>query len=211
MTSGKSVCPGVFSFNVILCVKNTLISCSLWIVLKQERKLYVLDEALFDKEPGVGVTKAQKDTYNKHYKDCIDVTCLMLACMNSELHKQFEKMDAFTIISQLKTMFEEQARRERFNTIKTFVNCKLARCSVLCMSISTSKRRGMVIAYEMLSMSFVLGMMKKRRNIANHEKNACKKYNNEKCLAINITKGNATSTSKEIRQKTRMVVGVDMK
>ncbi|KAA0056624.1 hypothetical protein E6C27_scaffold288G001440 [Cucumis melo var. makuwa] len=38
-------------------------------------------------------------------------------------------MDAFTIIGQLKAMFQEQARQERVNTIKAFVNYKLAKGS----------------------------------------------------------------------------------
>ena len=66
---------------------------NLRIVLKQERKLYVLDEALPEEEPPTGSTKAVKDAYNKHLNDSIDVTCLMLACMNSELQKQFEEVD----------------------------------------------------------------------------------------------------------------------
>ncbi|TYK01069.1 Retrovirus-related Pol polyprotein from transposon TNT 1-94 [Cucumis melo var. makuwa] len=73
----------------------------------KKRKLYVLDEALPDKEPEAGATKAQKDAYSKHYSECIDVTCLMLACKNSELQKQFEEMDAFTNIGQLMAMFQE--------------------------------------------------------------------------------------------------------
>ena len=102
---------------------------NLRIVLKQERKLYVLDDALPEEEPASNASKAQKDAYNKHLNDSIDVTCLMLACMNSDLQKQFEEMDAFTIIGQLKAMFQEQARQERFNTIKAFINCKLAKGS----------------------------------------------------------------------------------
>ncbi|KAE8645946.1 hypothetical protein Csa_018204, partial [Cucumis sativus] len=51
----------------------------------QERKLYILDEALPNEEPGARATKAQKNAYSKHYNVYIDVTCLMLACMNSKL------------------------------------------------------------------------------------------------------------------------------
>ena len=68
---------------------------NLRIVLKQERKLYVLDDALPEEEPASNASKAQKDAYNKHLNDSIDVTCLMLACMNSDLQKKFEEMDAF--------------------------------------------------------------------------------------------------------------------
>ncbi|KAA0066400.1 Retrovirus-related Pol polyprotein from transposon TNT 1-94 [Cucumis melo var. makuwa] len=62
------------------------------------------DEALSNEEPEAGATNAQKDAYSKHYNDYIDVTCLMLASMNLEFQKQFEEMDAFAIIGQLKAM-----------------------------------------------------------------------------------------------------------
>ena len=38
--------------------------------------------------------------------------------MNSELHKQFEEMEAFDTMVHLKGMFQEQARQERFTTTK---------------------------------------------------------------------------------------------
>ncbi|KAA0041220.1 coiled-coil domain-containing protein 103-like protein [Cucumis melo var. makuwa] len=82
-----------------------------------------------DEEHGAGATKTQKNAYSKHYNNCIDVTCLILTYINSELQKQFEEIDAFTIIGQLKAMFQEQTKQERFNTIKAFVNCKLAKGS----------------------------------------------------------------------------------
>ena len=57
---------------------------NLRIVLKQERKLYVLDEPL-PKEPADNVPRVEKNVYEKHHNDSIDVACLMLATMNSEL------------------------------------------------------------------------------------------------------------------------------
>ena len=45
---------------------------NLRIVLKQERKLYVLDEPL-PEEPDENVPRAKKNAYEKHHNDSIDV------------------------------------------------------------------------------------------------------------------------------------------
>ena len=44
--------------------------------------------------------KAQKDAYSKHANESIDVTCLMLGSMESELQKQLMEMEAYTMIGQ---------------------------------------------------------------------------------------------------------------
>ena len=59
---------------------------NLRIVLKQERKLYVLDEPL-PEEPADNVLRAEKNAFEKHHNDSIDVACLMLATMSSELRR----------------------------------------------------------------------------------------------------------------------------
>ena len=50
----------------------------------------------------------------------------MLATMNSDLQKQFENMEAHDMIVQLRNLFQEQARTERFETSKALYKCKLA-------------------------------------------------------------------------------------
>ena len=50
---------------------------NLRIVLKQERKLYVLDEPL-PEEPADNAPRAEKNAYEKHHNNSIDVACLML-------------------------------------------------------------------------------------------------------------------------------------
>ena len=54
------------------------------IVLRQERKEYILDQPILE-EPTTNDPRAQKDTYNKNANDSVDVTCLMLGCMESEI------------------------------------------------------------------------------------------------------------------------------
>ena len=57
---------------------------NLRIVLKQEKKEYVL-ESPYPEEPSADATRAEKNAYEKHCNDTVDVHCLMLATMNSEL------------------------------------------------------------------------------------------------------------------------------
>ena len=99
-------------------------SRNLRIVLKQERKFYVLERAI-PNEPANNAPRAEKDAYQKHVNDSVDVTCLMLATMTPELQKQFEEMEAFEMMAHLKEMFQEQARQERFATTKALNACKM--------------------------------------------------------------------------------------
>ncbi|KAK8685903.1 hypothetical protein V6N13_124935 [Hibiscus sabdariffa] len=57
---------------------------NLRIVLKQERKEYVIEEPVPD-EPAANAPRADKDKFKKHMDDMVDVGCLMLATMDSEL------------------------------------------------------------------------------------------------------------------------------
>ena len=98
---------------------------NLRIVLKQERKLYVLDEP-HPEEPAESASRADKNAYDKHHNDSLDVACLMLATMNSELQKELEHMEAFDMIVKLKETFQQQARQERYDTTKALHSCKMA-------------------------------------------------------------------------------------
>ena len=57
---------------------------NLRIVLRHEKKLYVIDEPL-PELPASDATNAEKDAYKKHQDDALDVGCLMLATMISDL------------------------------------------------------------------------------------------------------------------------------
>ena len=70
---------------------------NLRIILKQERKKYILDESI-PNEPVANATRAQKDTYSKHINDSIDITCLVFIYIDSNIEKQLIEMDAYTII-----------------------------------------------------------------------------------------------------------------
>ena len=77
---------------------------NLRIVLKQERKLYVLDQPIPD-EPAANAPRAQRNAYMKHKDDSVDVGYLMLATMVLELQRDLEHMEAYEMIVHLKEIF----------------------------------------------------------------------------------------------------------
>ncbi|KAL8122773.1 hypothetical protein AgCh_010953 [Apium graveolens] len=96
---------------------------NLRIVLRQERKLHVIDIP----PPGPlpeGATTDERAARTRDENDANDVACLMLATMSAELQRQHVHMDAYTINEHLQSMFASQTRQERFNTSKSLFNCK---------------------------------------------------------------------------------------
>ena len=63
--------------------------CNLRIVLRAEKKETVLDTPIPD-EPADNATAALKNAYKKACDESLEVSCLMLACMEPDLQKQFE-------------------------------------------------------------------------------------------------------------------------
>jgi uncharacterized protein YbdZ (MbtH family) len=57
---------------------------NLRIVLRQEKKQYVLEQPYPDELPS-GATIAARRAYQKHCNDSLDVSCLMLATMSPDL------------------------------------------------------------------------------------------------------------------------------
>ncbi|KAK8696648.1 hypothetical protein V6N13_001780 [Hibiscus sabdariffa] len=98
---------------------------NLRIVLKQERKEYVTEEAV-PNDPGPNASRADKDKLKKHMDDMLDVGCLMLATMTPELQKQHEDMVAYEMIQNLKEIYEGQVRQERYETSKALFQCKMS-------------------------------------------------------------------------------------
>ncbi|GKA81883.1 retrovirus-related pol polyprotein from transposon TNT 1-94 [Tanacetum coccineum] len=62
--------------------------------------------------------------WNAVYDAHNEVACLMLGSMTPELHRQFENYSPYEMLQELKSMFEKQARVERFDLIQTFHACK---------------------------------------------------------------------------------------
>ncbi|KAG8492880.1 hypothetical protein CXB51_010053 [Gossypium anomalum] len=81
---------------------------NLRIVLKQEQKLYVIEQPIPNKPPS-NALRADRDFYKKHPDDM----------------KQHKDMVAYDMIENLKELFLGQARQERFDTSKAIFQCKL--------------------------------------------------------------------------------------
>ena len=70
-------------------------------------------------------TDEEKATHKAIADKLVIVTCLMLVSMDSSLQKKIDKMDAYNIIQQLKTIFRLEARVERYKTHKAILECEL--------------------------------------------------------------------------------------
>jgi hypothetical protein len=97
---------------------------NLRIVLRQEKTEYVLTEPYPDDLP-VGLTAIDHKAHEKHCDDALNVSYLMLATMSPDMQKQYEHVDAYTMIHGLRGMFKNQARDERYNISKDLFVCKL--------------------------------------------------------------------------------------
>ncbi|GJX60582.1 hypothetical protein Tco_0291972 [Tanacetum coccineum] len=70
---------------------------------------------------------ADPDASDKYYKSVNteqEVACLMLSSMSPDLQRTLEKYNAYDMMKELKTMFEEQAKQELFKTVKALHACK---------------------------------------------------------------------------------------
>ena len=98
--------------------------CSLRILLAGCKRAYVLDATLGD-APGANASEDEKIVYETKKDDYTVVTCGILQSMEPELQKRFENNSAFEIVEELKTMFQTQARSERYEISEKFFTCKM--------------------------------------------------------------------------------------
>ena len=66
-----------------------------------------------------------KATRPSHVKDSREVTGIMLSAMIPSLQKQFEGLEAYDILNQLKELFHKQAKLEHFETQVSIIEMKL--------------------------------------------------------------------------------------
>ncbi|KAJ9557041.1 hypothetical protein OSB04_011655 [Centaurea solstitialis] len=99
---------------------------NLMIVLRHERKWYVLEEPLGEAPPA-NAPAAARNAHKKHSDDLLDAACLMLATMSPDLQAGLINTNAYDMIRQLRDMFQTQARTERYDATKAFNECKMAR------------------------------------------------------------------------------------
>ncbi|KAJ8761802.1 hypothetical protein K2173_004651 [Erythroxylum novogranatense] len=90
---------------------------NLKIVLRQEKKLYVLDTKL-PPEPAQDATNESWKYYQSHIDDNEQVVCLMLASMSPKLQRQHENINAREMFLHLQELFSAQSHVERFENTK---------------------------------------------------------------------------------------------
>jgi hypothetical protein len=103
---------------------------NLRIVLRQEKTEYVLIEP-YPNDLFAGLSAADPRAHEKQCDDALNISCLMLATMSPDLQKQYEHIDAYTMIQGLHGMFENHVRAERYNISKALFVCKLAEGSLV--------------------------------------------------------------------------------
>ncbi|GJX23833.1 retrotransposon protein, putative, ty1-copia subclass [Tanacetum coccineum] len=97
---------------------------NLRIVLRYEKRMKFVEQPI-GSAPDPETTDL--DTIDKYYESVNlekEVAYLMLLSMSPDLHKTLEKYNAYDMMKELKTMFEEQAKQELFETVKAFHACK---------------------------------------------------------------------------------------
>jgi hypothetical protein len=122
-----------FNFNVFAekeKLKNNGSNFTNWfhnlrIILAGGQKVYVLEEALGDTPAVTAKTKELAD-FNSRRDDYDAIMSTMLFSMEPELQNCFEKYRGpYEILEELKTMFQTQARSERYEISEKFFNCKI--------------------------------------------------------------------------------------
>ena len=74
--------------------------------------------------PPATASAAVRAAYTKRFKEQQEIASLMLVSMTSEIQKNLEELTAYEILVELKTMFQQQAQQELFETVKAFHVCK---------------------------------------------------------------------------------------
>nr|GEW01843.1 zinc finger, CCHC-type [Tanacetum cinerariifolium] len=97
------------------------------VVLGNEQKLHHLEEALPEAPPATANAVVRK-AYTRRVTEQQEVACLMLVSMTLEIQKNLEDHIAFKILHELKTMFQQHAKQELFETVKAFHACKQKEC-----------------------------------------------------------------------------------
>ena len=95
------------------------------IVLKGCKKDYVLEATLGD-SPNENATEEAMNPFYQRSDDYIDVQCAMLPAMEPELQTRFENWGPVETINELKGMFQQQARDERYEISQALLDCKVA-------------------------------------------------------------------------------------
>ncbi|KAJ9545085.1 hypothetical protein OSB04_024792 [Centaurea solstitialis] len=137
---------------------------NLRIVLRMENKQRAIEEPL-PAAPAAGATRAVREEYEKRLTESNETACLMLATMVPELQRGMGSLGAYDMINQLKDMFQQQARQERYDNVKALSECKMAPGSSVSVHVLKMKayidqleRLGFPISQE-LATNFILSSL----------------------------------------------------
>ena len=97
---------------------------NLRIVLKHDKKDHVLDNPL-PEMPEASASTAVLNAHNKKVDESTEISCLMLANIEPDLQQQFKNVEAYEMIESLKSMFQAQAKTERYDVSQALLSCKL--------------------------------------------------------------------------------------
>ena len=89
------------------------------------KKTYVIENELPSDELAADATDAAKTAREQWKDDNVIVHCGMLQSMEAGLQKRFENFTAFKMLEELKTMFQTQARAERYEISDKFFTHKM--------------------------------------------------------------------------------------
>nr|GFA86725.1 hypothetical protein [Tanacetum cinerariifolium] len=162
---------------------------NLRIVLMYEKKIKFVEQPT---GPALDPETADHDTIDKYYETVNleqEVACLMLSSMSPDLQRTLEKYNAYDMLKELKTMFEEQTKHELFEIVKAFHACKQKEGQSVSSYLfkmksylDTLKRLGYVVPNELGAIAELHAMLKP------HEKGILKKAVTPAVLAIREVK-----------------------
>ncbi|GJX12520.1 zinc finger, CCHC-type containing protein [Tanacetum coccineum] len=92
--------------------------------IRYEKKIKFVKQPI---GPAPDPETANSNTIDKYYEFINleqEVACLMLSSMSPDLQRILDKYNAFEMMNELKTMFEEQAKQKLFEIVKAFHACK---------------------------------------------------------------------------------------
>ncbi|GKA99573.1 retrotransposon protein, putative, ty1-copia subclass [Tanacetum coccineum] len=155
---------------------------NLRIVLRYEKKLKFVEQPI---GPAPDSETADPDSIDKYFETVNleqEVACLMLSSMSPDLQKTLEKYNAFDMMKELKTMFEEQAKWELFETVKALHACKQEDGHLILISLKDYDQ--FVQNYNMHNMGKTIAKLHAMLKL--HEKGILKKAETPALLAIRI-------------------------
>ena len=97
---------------------------NLRIILIVAQKNYVL-EAPLGARPAADATDDIKNVWQSKAEDYLIVQCAMLYGLESGRQRHFERHGAYEMFQELKLIFQENARVERYEVSNEFYSCKM--------------------------------------------------------------------------------------